>query len=109
MSMLTVTEKAASKVTELLDQEKKQGQYLRVFVEGGGCSGFQYGLTFVDKQDTDDNVVEFNGFKVLVDPTSAMYLAGAEVDFIDGLNGSGFKISNPNAQSSCGCGHSFKA
>ncbi len=107
--MLTVTEKAISKVNELLSQEKKEAGLLRVFVEGGGCSGFQYGLTFADKQEDDDNVVECNGFKVVVDPTSAMYLEGAEIDFIDGLHGSGFKISNPNAQSTCGCGHSFKA
>ena len=107
--MVNVTEKAVSKVNEILEQEKKRGHHLRVFVEGGGCSGFQYGLTFVDTQDPEDNVTECSGFKVLVDPTSSMYLTGAEVDFIDGLNGAGFKISNPNAQSSCGCGHSFKA
>jgi len=107
--MVNVTESAVTKVNELLEQEKKQGQFLRVFVEGGGCSGFQYGLSFVDELDPEDNVVECRGFKVLIDPTSAMYLAGAEVDFVDGLHGSGFKISNPNAQSSCGCGHSFKA
>lgn len=107
--MLNVTEKAITKVNELLEQEKKQNRFLRVFVEGGGCSGFQYGLTFAEKQEEDDEVVDCNGFKVVVDPTSAMYLAGAEVDFIDGLHGSGFKISNPNAQSTCGCGHSFKA
>ncbi|MEE9217814.1 MAG: iron-sulfur cluster insertion protein ErpA [Acidobacteriota bacterium] len=106
--MITVTERAVSKVKELLEKENKAGQHLRVYVEGGGCSGFQYGLTFVDEQQEDDMVIECNGFKVLVDSTSAMYLNGAEVDFTDGLNGAGFKINNPNATSSCGCGQSFK-
>lgn len=106
--MINVTEKAISKVNELLTQEKKQGHHLRVFVEGGGCSGFQYGLSFVDKQEADDNIIECKGFNLLIDPMSAMYLSGAEIDFIDGLHGSGFKISNPNAVSTCGCGHSFK-
>jgi len=106
--MVTVTDKAASKVKELLEKENKQGHHLRVFVEGGGCSGFQYGLTFVDKEEEGDSVVECDGFKVLVDASSALYLAGAEIDFTDGLAGSGFKVNNPNATASCGCGHSFK-
>lgn len=106
--MVTVTEKAAAQVKALLEKDDKQGHFLRVFVEGGGCSGFQYGLTFVDKQEEGDNVIEFDGFKVLVDKTSALYLAGAEIDFSDGLIGSGFKVNNPNATASCGCGHSFK-
>lgn len=106
---MTVTDKAAEKVNELLEQEKREAHFLRVFVEGGGCSGFQYGLTFADKQEEDDNVVECNGFKVLIDPTSAMYLTGVEIDYVDGLHGSGFKITNPSAVSTCGCGHSFKA
>ena len=106
--MLTVTEKAASQVKALLEKENKQGHYLRVYVEGGGCSGFQYGFKFVETKEDDDQVVECDGVRVLIDPASALYLAGVQIDFTDGLSGSGFKVNNPNATASCGCGHSFK-
>lgn len=106
--MVTVTERAVSQVKTLLEKEGKQGYYLRVYVEGGGCSGFQYGLKFVEKKEDDDQVVERDGVKVLIDPASVLYMTGAEVDYTDGLNGSGFKVNNPNATASCGCGHSFK-
>ena len=106
--MVTITERAVSQVKTLLEKENQQGHYLRVYVEGGGCSGFQYGLKFVETKEDNDQVVEHDGVRVLIDPASALYLAGAEVDFTDGLNGSGFKVNNPNATASCGCGHSFK-
>ncbi len=106
--MVTVTDRAVSQVKALLEKEGKQGYYLRVSVEGGGCSGFQYGLKFVEKKEDDDQVVERDGVRVLIDPASVLYMTGAEVDYTDGLNGSGFKVNNPNATASCGCGHSFK-
>lgn len=105
--MLQVTEKAREKVNEILSQEHRLGQGLRVQVVGGGCSGFQYGLTFADATDANDHVVDCGDFKVYIDPVSAQYLQDAQVDYIDGLNESGFKIENPNAKSTCGCGSSF--
>lgn len=107
--MITVTQTAASKITELLTEENKQQAALRVFVQGGGCSGFQYGL-MIDEgegQTDTDQQIESNGVRLLVDPISARYLKGAEVDFIDNLTGGGFTIRNPNAKSTCGCGQSF--
>jgi iron-sulfur cluster assembly accessory protein len=107
--MITVTSMAASKINELLTEENKTTAALRVFVQGGGCSGFQYGL-MIDEgegQGNTDQVVESNGVKLLVDPISARYLKGAEVDFVDNLTGGGFTIKNPNAKSTCGCGSSF--
>ena len=107
--MINVTEAAASKISELLVEENKPEAGLRVFVQGGGCSGFQYGL-MIDEGEGDastDAVVEVNGVKLLVDPISARYLSGAEVDFVDNLTGGGFTIKNPNAKSTCGCGSSF--
>jgi iron-sulfur cluster assembly accessory protein len=107
--MITVTQTAASKITELLTEENKQQAALRVFVQGGGCSGFQYGLMIDEGEgqaDTDQHI-ESNGVRLLVDPISARYLKGAEVDFIDNLTGGGFTIRNPNAKSTCGCGQSF--
>ena len=107
--MINVTETAAGKITELLAEENKLGAGLRVFVQGGGCSGFQYGL-MIDEGEGDattDSVIEINGVKLLVDPISARYLAGAEVDFVDNITGGGFTIKNPNAKSTCGCGSSF--
>ena len=88
--------------------KENAGKALRIFVEGGGCSGMQYGMVFDDRRD-DDFSVEFNGIAVLVDPFSAKYLHGAVVDFSDSLTAGGFKISNPNAAQSCGCGKSFAA
>jgi iron-sulfur cluster insertion protein len=107
--MINVTVSAASKISELLVEENKPDAGLRVFVQGGGCSGFQYGL-MIDEGEGDastDAVVEVNGVKLLVDPISARYLSGAEVDFVDNITGGGFTIKNPNAKSTCGCGSSF--
>ena len=107
--MINVTSIAASKINELLTEENKPGAGLRVFVQGGGCSGFQYGL-MIDEGEGDattDSVIESNGVKLLIDPISARYLAGAEVDFVDNITGGGFTIKNPNAKSTCGCGSSF--
>lgn len=109
--MINVTAAAASKINELLAEENKQGAGLRVFVQGGGCSGFQYGL-MIDEGEGDqstDQVFESNGVRLLIDPISVRYLEGAEVDFIDNVSGGGFTIKNPNARSTCGCGSSFSA
>jgi iron-sulfur cluster insertion protein len=107
--MINVTEVAASKISELLAEENKVGAGLRVFVQGGGCSGFQYGLMIEEgESSTDaDQVFESHGVKLFVDPISIRYLQNAEVDFIDNLTGGGFTIKNPNAKSTCGCGSSF--
>jgi iron-sulfur cluster assembly accessory protein len=107
VQMVTLTEKAGAKVKEILESEKKAG--LRIYVSGGGCSGFSYGMSLEDIALADDNVIEAHGVKVFVDPQSAKMLAGIEVDYVDSLQGSGFSIKNPNAKSSCGCGHSFSA
>lgn len=107
--MINVTTSAASKISELLTEENKLDAGLRVFVQGGGCSGFQYGL-MIDEGEGDastDTVIESNGVKLFIDPISARYLAGAEVDFVDNVTGGGFTIKNPNAKSTCGCGSSF--
>jgi iron-sulfur cluster insertion protein len=107
--MINVTPTAASKISELLTEENKESAGLRVFVQGGGCSGFQYGL-MIDEGEGDastDSVIEAHGIKLLVDPISARYLRGAEVDFVDNITGGGFTIKNPNAKSTCGCGSSF--
>lgn len=108
-TVLTLTENAASHVKELLAEEKeKLGKNLRVYVEGGGCSGLQYGLVFDEKREG-DTVADCHGVSILVDAFSLNYLRGTVVDFVDSLNGGGFKISNPNARQSCGCGKSFEA
>ena len=107
--MINVTPSAATKINELLTEENKTEAGLRVFVQGGGCSGFQYGL-MIDEGEGDastDSVIEVNGVKLMVDPISARYLSGAEVDFVDNITGGGFTIKNPNAKSTCGCGSSF--
>jgi iron-sulfur cluster assembly accessory protein len=106
---INVTTLAAEKISELLAEENKPTAGLRVFVQGGGCSGFQYGL-MIEEGDaaTDaDQTIESNGIKLFVDPISIRYLKGAEVDFVDNLAGGGFTIRNPNAKSTCGCGSSF--
>ena len=109
--MLTVTALAAEKISELLADEQKAGAALRVFVQGGGCSGFQYGLMIEEEasQPGADQVFESNGVKLYVDPISIRYLKGAEVDFVDNMSGGGFTIRNPNAKTTCGCGQSFTA
>ena len=106
--MINVSETAAAKITELLSEENKAGSGLRVFVQGGGCSGFQYGLE-VDDNSTDlDNVIEEKGVKIIISKENLQFLKGAKLDYVDSLQGGGFKISNPNAHSSCGCGQSFE-
>ena len=105
--MINVSPAAASKITELLAEEQKAGSGLRVFVQGGGCSGFQYGLMIEEARADADQVFESNGVRLYVDPISIRYLSGAEVDFVDTVTGGGFTIKNPNATSTCGCGSSF--
>ena len=106
---LVFTDSAASKVKELIEEEGNPGLKLRVFVTGGGCSGFQYGFTFDEEVNEDDATMEKNGVTLLIDPTSYQYLVGAEIDYSEGLEGSQFVIRNPNATSTCGCGSSFSA
>lgn len=101
------TDSAAAKVKSLLDEEGNDALRLRVFVSGGGCSGFQYGFTFDDVLNEDDTVMEKNGVHLLVDAMSYQYLVGAEIDYTEGLEGAQFVIRNPNATSTCGCGSSF--
>ncbi len=104
---LQLTENAVRKVKQLLEAENKAGYGLRIAVQGGGCSGFQYGLTWDKESRPGDIVQEFEGLKVFVDPMSGQYLEAVRVDYLEGLNGSGFKIDNPNAAGTCGCGSSF--
>src|SRR5204863_5099855 len=107
--LVTLTESAANQVKTLqTGQPENAGKILRLYVEGGGCSGLQYGMVFDEKR-PDDVTADFHGVSVLVDPFSANYLRGSVVDFSDELTGGGFKISNPNARQSCGCGKSFEA
>ena len=107
--LINVTEAAAGKIRELLSEEGKLESGLRVFVQGGGCSGFQYGLMIEEGSGVGDQLFESNGVKLFVDPVSISYLKGAEVDFVDTITGGGFTIKNPNATSTCGCGSSFTA
>ena len=104
---ISVTESAAAKIKELLAEEGKTESGLRVFVQGGGCSGFQYGLMIEESSGVGDQSFESNGIRLYVDPVSISYLKGAEVDFVDTITGGGFTIKNPNASSTCGCGQSF--
>ena len=105
--MITVTDSAAAKVKELLDQEDEDGLALRVAVRPGGCSGFSYEMFFDNEVSEDDAKARFGDVEVIVDASSAMLLEGATLDFKDGLNQAGFAIDNPNAQRTCGCGQSF--
>ena len=109
VSLLVFTDSAAGKVKELIEEEGNPGLKLRVFVTGGGCSGFQYGFTFDEEVNEDDATLEKNGVTLLIDPMSYQYLVGAEIDYTEGLEGSQFVIRNPNATSTCGCGSSFSA
>ncbi len=106
-SIINMTPAAAGKVRELLEQENDPSLGLRVFVAGGGCSGLQYGMT-LDEEQEGDTVIAISGFNVLVDEMSVGYIDGSEIDYVDSLMGAGFTVNNPNAVSSCGCGHSFK-
>jgi iron-sulfur cluster insertion protein len=105
--MITITDTVDTKVTELIQEENNPNLNLRVFVQGGGCSGFSYGFTFDEDQNEDDFIIEKNGVKYLVDAMSMQYLQGAVIDFKSTFEGEQFVISNPNAQTTCGCGSSF--
>ena len=104
---INLSARAVTKVRDLVTEEENEELKLRVFITGGGCSGFQYGFTFDELMADDDTVIEREGVTVLVDPMSFQYLAGSEVDYTEGLEGSRFVINNPNATASCGCGSSF--
>jgi len=104
---LFFSDSAVAKVRELIEEEENPNLKLRVFVTGGGCSGFQYGFSFDDSQDEEDTVVERDGASLLVDPMSYQYLVGATVEYQEGLQGSQFVVQNPNASATCGCGSSF--
>ena len=106
-SIVNMTPAAVDKVRELLVQENDSSLALRVFVAGGGCSGLQYGMT-LDEEQEGDTVIPLSGIKILVDEMSMGYIDGSEIDYVDSLMGAGFTVNNPNAVSSCGCGHSFK-
>ena len=110
ISTVTITSEAAGRLLALM-QEKQLGEEfaLRVFVSGGGCSGLQYGMTFDDQIREGDAEMSESGLRVLIDPISMRYLQGASIDYADSLMGGGFKIDNPNAAASCGCGHSFRS
>ena len=108
-SPLNFTDSAANKVKELIQEEGNPDLKLRVFVTGGGCSGFQYGFTVDEVANEDDTSMVKNGVTLLIDPMSYQYLVGAEIDYTEGLEGSQFVIKNPNATSTCGCGSSFSA
>jgi iron-sulfur cluster assembly accessory protein len=107
--VVTVTDTAAQKIRELMASESEDVGVLRIAIQGGGCSGFQYALGFDRGPQDGDNEIESNGVRVVIDPFSAPYLAGSEIDFVDALMGAGFAINNPNVQAACGCGSSFQA
>lgn len=104
---INLTARAVHKVRELVEEEENSSLKLRVYITGGGCSGFQYGFSFDEDAVEDDTVIEQSGVQVLVDPMSFQYLVGSEVDYTEGLEGSRFVINNPNATTTCGCGASF--
>lgn len=107
--MITITAKAAAEIQKIIAQENSGELALRVGVQGGGCSGLSYFLSLDKEPRPDDKILESGGVKVFLDSKSALYLEGTQVDFTDGLQGSGFTFNNPNAQRTCGCGHSFQA
>ncbi|MFJ2992568.1 iron-sulfur cluster insertion protein ErpA [Pandoraea sp. NPDC087047] len=106
-AFLVFTDSAADKVKQLIDEEGNADLKLRVFVQGGGCSGFQYGFTFDEDVNDDDTVLDKNGVSLLIDSMSYQYLVGAEIDYKEDINGAQFVIKNPNATTTCGCGSSF--
>lgn len=108
-SALRISDAALERVRELIREEGKPALKLRVFIEGGGCSGFQYGFSFDEARADDDFVLDRGGIELLVDPLSMQYLEGAEVDYVEELSGAQFVIHNPNAKTTCGCGSSFTA
>jgi iron-sulfur cluster assembly accessory protein len=105
--MIQLTETAASKVKEIMTQQNPAPTVLRVAVVGGGCSGFSYHMAFDNQENPSDNVYDFEGVKVVVDQMSEMYLDGVQIDYIESIEGAGFKFNNPNVKSTCGCGSSF--
>ena len=105
--MVQLTEVAAGKVKEIMSQQSPAPSVLRVAVVGGGCSGFSYHMAFDNQENPSDNVYEFDGVKLVVDQMSEMYLDGVQIDYIESLEGAGFKFNNPNVKSTCGCGSSF--
>ena len=107
--MINISEAAKTKILDLLAEENNPELKLRTFVQGGGCSGFQYGFTFDEQQNEDDFEVPLGDYKVLVDAMSMGYLQGAEIDYTESINGSQFSIKNPNATTTCGCGSSLAA
>lgn len=106
--LVSMTARASDKLKEIIQKQGREDLALRVYVTPGGCSGFSYGMTFAEGIEDGDAVVDQGGVRVVVDPMSAMYLKGSEIDFVDALMGGGFALRNPNAVSSCGCGQSFK-
>ena len=107
--IVLLTEASSAQISRLMAKENKSGSALRVSVVGGGCSGLSYKMSFEETPTTTDTVSEQFGFKVLIDPKSALFLKGITIDYVDGLNGAGFTFQNPNAKRSCGCGTSFSA
>jgi iron-sulfur cluster assembly protein len=107
-SVIEITPEAAQRVQQLLDERNLEDHALRVFVSGGGCSGLQYGMGLDGEPREDDLHFDFYGIQVLIDPLSMGHLRGAVIDYVDDLMGGGFKVENPNAVASCGCGHSFR-
>jgi len=107
MSMINITESATKKIEELLVEENNPNLFLRTFVQGGGCSGFSYGFTFDEEKNEDDFLLDMGTAKVLIDAMSMQYLQGSSIDYKEDIYGSSFSISNPNAQTTCGCGSSF--
>ena len=108
LAVVSMTSRAADKLKEIITKQGRDDLALRVYVTPGGCSGFSYGMTFAEGREEDDTLIEQNGVRIVVDPMSAMYIKGSEIDFVDALMGGGFALRNPNAVSSCGCGQSFK-
>ena len=108
LAVVSMTSRAADKLKEIITKQGRDDLALRVYVTPGGCSGFSYGMTFAEGREEDDTLIEQDGVRIVVDPMSAMYLKGSEIDFVDALMGGGFALRNPNAVSSCGCGQSFK-
>ncbi len=109
VSVIDLTPSAQQHVLTLMKREKKDGALLRISVVGGGCSGLSYKMAFEDQPAEGDSLISYDGLKVVVDPRSTLFLKGITVDYVDGLNGSGFTYTNPNAKRSCGCGTSFSA
>ncbi|MEX2415733.1 MAG: iron-sulfur cluster insertion protein ErpA [Paenibacillaceae bacterium] len=106
--MITISETAKDKISEMLEIEQSQNLFLRLGVKSGGCSGFSYGMGFDDEQKSDDQILDIQGLKVVVDSESSRYLNGVEIDFKESAMGGGFTIHNPNASATCGCGSSFR-